>query len=376
MKYGIILIIICLFIFPAQAKYSGGTGEPNDPYLIATTEDLMLLGNSPEDYDKHFILTADIDLDPNLPGGQVFDRAIVAPDTDADTRDFRGSGFTGSFDGSGYKIRNLTIDTEGADNEYLGLFGRIDETGEVKDLNIENVIIVGGEDSGIAGGLAGWNSGTIIASHSTGSITCGYAAVGGLVGWNKGAITVSDSNSNVTGQFWLGGLVGLNLSTGIITDSYATGVVSASQEPNGDFVGLGIDIGGLVGSNAGKITNCFAAGGVSGNQRIGGLVGSNELGEIISCYSISSVAGTFFIGGLVGYNWAIIRDCYSTSDVEGNKNVGGLVGINEGEVIHCYSTGSVMGNDTVGGLSGFNKQVVFQSFWDIETSGQTASAGG
>ena len=56
-----ILLAITIFSFslPAYAKYSGGTGEPNDPYQIATAEDLMLLGDSPEDYDKHFILTTD-----------------------------------------------------------------------------------------------------------------------------------------------------------------------------------------------------------------------------------------------------------------------------------------------------------------------------
>ena len=62
------LIAACLFALPAYAKYSGGTGEPNDPYQIATAADLIALGETPEDYDKHFILTADIDLDPNLPG--------------------------------------------------------------------------------------------------------------------------------------------------------------------------------------------------------------------------------------------------------------------------------------------------------------------
>jgi len=66
----------------AQRKYSGGTGEPNDPYQIATAADLFLLGDSPGDYGKHFILTADIDLNPNLPGGKVFDKAVIAPDTD------------------------------------------------------------------------------------------------------------------------------------------------------------------------------------------------------------------------------------------------------------------------------------------------------
>jgi hypothetical protein len=56
----------------AQAKYSGGTGDPNDPYQIGTAMDLIALGNEPTDYDRHFILTADIDLDPNLPGRRVF----------------------------------------------------------------------------------------------------------------------------------------------------------------------------------------------------------------------------------------------------------------------------------------------------------------
>jgi hypothetical protein len=42
---------------------------------IATAADLIALGETPEDFDKHFIIIADIDLDPNLPGRNVFDRA-------------------------------------------------------------------------------------------------------------------------------------------------------------------------------------------------------------------------------------------------------------------------------------------------------------
>jgi len=61
---GYVTAIVLLFtiVSAAQAKYSGGNGEPNDPYQIATAEDLILLGDSPEDYDKHFILIADVDL--------------------------------------------------------------------------------------------------------------------------------------------------------------------------------------------------------------------------------------------------------------------------------------------------------------------------
>lgn len=30
----ITVVVICFFCLPAKAKYGGGTGEPNDPYLI------------------------------------------------------------------------------------------------------------------------------------------------------------------------------------------------------------------------------------------------------------------------------------------------------------------------------------------------------
>ena len=43
---------------------------------------------------------------------------------------------------------------------------------------------------------------------------------------------------------------------------------------------------------------------------------------------------------------------------------------------HCYSTGSVTGGDNVGGLVGWNLGGVSNSFWDIQTSGQTTSDGG
>ena len=74
--------LLLAFASTATAKYSGGSGEPNDPYQIATAADLIALGETPGDYDKHFVLTADIDLDPKLPGRKVFDKAVIAPDMD------------------------------------------------------------------------------------------------------------------------------------------------------------------------------------------------------------------------------------------------------------------------------------------------------
>ena len=57
-----LLIAVCLAGFPAQAQYGGGSGEPNDPYLIYTAEQMNEIGLHEEDWDKHFKLMADIDL--------------------------------------------------------------------------------------------------------------------------------------------------------------------------------------------------------------------------------------------------------------------------------------------------------------------------
>ena len=47
--------------------FAGGTGEPNDPYQIATAEQLIAIGLDPNLLSRNFVLVADIDLDPNLP---------------------------------------------------------------------------------------------------------------------------------------------------------------------------------------------------------------------------------------------------------------------------------------------------------------------
>jgi len=48
---------------------------------------------------KHFILTADIDPDPNLPGNEIFDKVIIAPAIHSDTDGAQGVPSTGVSDG-------------------------------------------------------------------------------------------------------------------------------------------------------------------------------------------------------------------------------------------------------------------------------------
>ncbi|MFZ2146341.1 MAG: GLUG motif-containing protein, partial [Sedimentisphaerales bacterium] len=298
-----VLITICSFSFPVYAKYSGGTGEPNDPYQIASADDLLLLGESPEDYDKHFILTADIDLAPNLPGRKVFDRAVIAPDVNETNEYFDGTPFTGVFDGNGHTISNLTI--EGG--WYLGLFGYLGSGTEVRNLGVVDVNITGVDN------------------------------VGGLVGYNYG---------------------------GAVTRCYSTGAVS------GDYF-----VGGLVGYNSGTVTQCYSSGMVNGSSSVGGLVGGNssfQVATLTSCYSTAVVTGDSCVGGLLGIN--------------GRPNPADYgIRMQMGAVIDCWSAGPVFGNEATGGLVGYSAHDpsswyplgrVSCSFWDIQTSGQASSAGG
>ncbi len=101
-------------------------------------------------------------------------------------------------------------------------------------------------------------------------------------------------------------------------------------------------------------------------------------GTVSECYSTGRVSGSDSVGGLVGDNGGTVSGCYSTGSVSGRESVGGLVGDNGGTVSGCYSTGRVSGSDYVGGLVGRTSTSgrVLGSYWDVETSGQSTSAGG
>jgi hypothetical protein len=281
------------FIFSIDAvarlrKYGGGSGTADDPYQIATAADLIALGETLEDYDKHFILTADIDLDPNLPDRKVFDKAVIAPDVNETTEWWRfdGTPFTGVFDGDGHTISHLRINGW----SHVGLLGQLASGAEVRNFGIVDVGITG---SGYyIGGLVGNNHGSVANCYSTGPVTGNYY-VGGLVGHNNGSVTHCYSTGAVTGNSSVGGLVGVNVE-GSVTACYSTGVVSGKNE-----------VGGLVGLNVeGTVTACYSTGAVSGTGgSVGGLVGGNMVGTVTQCYSTCAVSGTGgLVGGLVGDN--------------------------------------------------------------------------
>ena len=332
------LLFLSLLASTAFA-YSGGTGQPNDPYQIADTNDLLALAAAPADYNKCFILTADVNM-----AGQVFTTAIIAP---------AGAIFNGIFDGSGHSILNLTINEGWIGNDYLGLFGRIGAGGIVKNLGIENVIITFSEScegSRFVGGLCGASiDSNIINCYSTGNVSGDYG--GGLCGQsNYCNISNCFSTAKVAGN---GGFCGYSINSNI-SNCYSTGQVSGGFGTGG-FCGYSID------SN---ISNCYSTGQVTGyDDYTGGLCGHSEYSTLSNCYSTGSVTGEDNeTGGLCGYSIdSNISDCYSTGQVTGIYNtcdIGGLCGSSiDSNIINCYSTGQVSGgNINTGGLCGYSEQ--------------------
>jgi hypothetical protein len=140
-------------------------------------------------------------------------------------------------------------------------------------------------------------------------------------------------------------------------------------------------VGGLVGTNRGIIENCFVTGVVSGRREVGGLVGMNHSSTATIRYSFSKadVSGYHSIGGLIGWNhWAEVSNSYAFGNVSSTNNFsGGLIGRNiSSRVNNCYSIGSASSVGQAGGLVGTTDVEVFNSYWDIESSGNLISFGG
>jgi hypothetical protein len=286
----IFLSCLCVFTTQVWGKYSGGSGEPNDPYRIATAEDLNDIGNYEEDWDKHFVLVNDVNL-AEYTGTQfnIIGRWI-------DWHDPNNKPFVGVFDGNDCKIWNFRWDSNGIDG--VGLFGFVGSGGHIKNLWMENVD-VNAVNGNFIGGLVGENDGgTITDCYSTGRVLGTQDSIGGLVGWNNGQITVCYSTGSVSGNYCVGGLVGYNyFYYATITDCYSTGYVSG-----------GIASGGLVGFNwLGTITNCYSTGSVSGSDNVGGLVGRNYEGTVAASFWDMQTSGQTNSAGGIGKRTAEMK---------------------------------------------------------------------
>ncbi|MDB5599417.1 MAG: filamentous hemagglutinin N-terminal protein [Xanthobacteraceae bacterium] len=219
--------------------------------------------------------------------GTTYTRALIGTNSTNNS----ATRFFGRIDGLGHTITGLTINAPSTD--YVGLIGYF------QNGSISNVGLVGGS-------------------------VIGHDWVGPLIGDKDfGVVQNSFAKTNVTGNWQVGGLIGMIEKMAVVQSSYATGTVTGVNR-SGGFVGA-VDFGAIV-------RNSYATGAVNGVSSTGGFAGY---------YSQSSVPGS-------------IETSFSTGAVSGGSRTGGLVG-----EIYAGSGATVTA-----------------SYWDTNSSGVATSAGG
>lgn len=232
-----------------------------------------------------------------------------------------------------------------------------------------------------AGGIAGWNDGSIKNCHTyatLGTQQDGYAYLGGIAGINNRTVTDSAPAASITvrGRYIIGGVAGLNLTNANIT--YNTSNTSDSIPVT---VQANECAGGVAGVNCGNI----ALGGttlkvnITAESYAGGIAGSNNTRNATTA-SIEggNVTGTVTAtkscaGGAAGANYANISDvtlidgaCVRAND----QFAGGIAGCNRagngqtGTITGCTNAAGQTGNNytvyatngNAGGIAGSNEK--------------------
>ena len=249
---------------------------------------------------------------------------------------------------------NLTINAlTGPHICYIGLFGQIENTAIIRNLNLINFSIneASTQDANYLGGICAYNSSGIISNcFASGSITCNgndnINYIGAVCGWNNyGLLSNCSVDTSISG-----------------TDHYI--------------------VGGVCGRCwGGTISQSSATGQLSGDSSCGGICGAIYAGTIDQCASMCQLnnASAYDIGGVCGSSsYSTIQNSYFSGSVLGYSSVGGLCAhATGGSMINCYSSGSVAGTLNTGGFSAYCSNVdISNCFWDRESSGQSTSAAG
>lgn len=241
-----------------------------------------------------------------------------------------------------------------------GIFA--ENSGDITNSTFTNDAIVAGTGStGATGGIFGTNSGNISYSSLKNDVdgqVIGMNNVGGLIGNNSGAITGGRINEDGTDagyykyQIYNNGVI----QVGIWQDTNGDNLVDADEITLG---GKGENIGGLFGTNSGKVTAAYNTGAIvaDGSTNVGGIAGTNSgvIDQVFSNVMTSNpeqhsptINGNENVGGLVGKNKGTLSNAYNVSAVNGQTTsgtVGTVVGKNNGgTVFNVYANGTLIGS--------------------------------
>jgi len=318
-----------------SGTYSGGDGSAENPYQIETPQDLDEVTNYPNDWDKNFILVNGIDMSEFL-----YDKPLIGANS--------VSSFTGLFNGNNNSISRLNIEPTGEFSDAAGLFGYIGETGEVKNLQIEdvNILVKTGEDLiDFVGTLAGVSEGSLKNCSASGNI-----------------------NVSIGQADYIGGLV-----------AYSENLVQqCCTEVTIEHPGESIYLGGLAGrTNQCDIFFCCAVPDINttSTERAGGLAGDVFQGSVVESFAEGSIQTLTAVdaGGLIGSaNQTFISDTFSLTALDVNtisNAMGGHMGENSDTTVENSFSANIMQStnpEKIGGFAGIDDFAAsYQGcFWD------------
>lgn len=291
---------------------SYGDGSQQDPYQIATLENLVWIAEDQMRWNYHYVQTENISA---FSTRNWFDGAGWVPIGSSNHR------FTGFYDGQGHFIDALFI--SGRNN--LGLFGAVGQHDSVNVARIANLGVTNIELTGTrtVGAIAGYASMVAIENCYTTGYVKGLTNVGGLIG---------------------SGGTGLNISNGFNSARIdnVPGVISI--------------FGGIIGSCINcQIDNSFNFGEIVGWEKAGGIAGEASNLILSNSYGAGSIQGNKHLGGLIGYSWrnCSIFNSFSYGHIQSySTDVGGLLGFSR------------------------DSDFFENSYWDMEASEQSSCNGG
>jgi hypothetical protein len=295
------LILLVSLVFVNSLFAAGGTmpgsGTQTDPYLIEDTDDFFSFIGDSAYWNKDIRLESDISL-----AGTVFIQAPIAPDTNNSNSTFEGTKFSGSFDGNGYVISNLTIDVfqgtpSDQSNDFLALFGSVAQYAKLNNVALENVQINAGNYSQHVGALCGkcdymsyvrncYASGLITGQQYT-------AWAGGLIGVTQAIINNSSSTVDISAGNHVGGFCAELAVGGKTKNCWASGSVEEIN-PLNPYSHLGGFCGRSSATNAQAIYKCYSTGSVkasAGDTKVGGFCGDDSQATISNCFWDKETSG-------------------------------------------------------------------------------------
>ena len=238
---------------PFSKFEKGGDGTAANPYIVSTAGDLMLMAEEPS---ASYKLANNINMNAANK-----DWAPVAS-------------FSGSLDGNGYAISNLSIESSDAN---AGLFGSLSPNAKIKDITFVNPTIVLTSNNQYVGVLAAQTATDTISNiHIFNAKIAdrngnGSATTGGIVGRASLYTRIEgcsfDGDINLAEASSVGGIAGELFTSSEVVASGVSGSINAANTVGG--------IAGSVGSSASSVRNCRADVQIHAENTVGGIVGDN-----------------------------------------------------------------------------------------------------